>query len=189
MISDLFSICLDLNNRYEEDSMMLIDPQGRDIIIYSVIDGFPCYIQRPFIDNKLYYSGKEHAYVLRYQLLVTLTGKILSIFGPLGGSNNDLSLLDNSKMLSYVDENEYILGDGIYESRPHFLITKHTQNLQTEEEKKWNQELTSRRSIVENTIAKIKVFQMASVVYRGKDYVEHGEYVRLICCIVNLNKY
>jgi len=172
------------------DSSLLIQVPGlKDgIRVNSIVDGFSCDIQRPSENFKDFYSGKEKDYVVRYQIWTSLNGRILSLFGPMAGASNDLSLIDASGLISHLNNLEYVLSDGIYKARDHMLVTKHSQNLPEGPTKELNREFCARRAVVEQTIHKIKVFKYASERSRKYKPSYHGCFLKIIAILVNFNQ-
>jgi len=154
-------------------------------IMYMVIDGFPVYIKSTDLDD---YSGKEKDKVYRYLLAVTFIGRIVFYFGPFRGASNDLNVLDDSELLDNLNDDEYVLGDGIYQAREKMIHTVHINDFMTEDEKiKWKM-LAAYRSIVEQTIQKLKIFNIIGGRWRSKDAKLHGTIMGILCSIVNMNQ-
>jgi len=154
-------------------------------IMYMVIDGFPVYIKST---NSDYYSGKEEDHVYRYLIAVSFIGRIVYFFGPYRGASNDLNVLDDSELLNDLNDNEYVLGDGIYRAREKMVHTEHINDFMTEDEKiKWRA-LSAFRAIVEQTIQKLKIFNVIGGRWRSKDEKLHGIIMGILCSIVNMNQ-
>jgi len=77
---------------------------------------------------------------------------------------------------------------GIKKICPNAVIPKKKTKLNplTKEDKKWNHELSSKRIIVEQINAKIKVFKITKHPYRNRRK-RFGLRMNLICAIINLD--
>jgi len=141
---------VDLENRYQNPILIFENKPMK-----LVVDGFAVLINST---DKTYLSGKENDFVYRYLLAVTFLGRICFYFGPYKGASNDLNVLDDSELLDNIDDDEYVLGDGIYQAREKMVHTVHINDFMTEDEKlKWRT-LSAYRSIVEQVIQQLKIF-------------------------------
>jgi len=155
------------------------------IFVQTIIDGFPCYVQK----TENCFSGKEGTYVYRYLIVTSLLGRIVYWYGPYEGKSNDITLLDESNFLKENISNslKYVLGDEIFASRSNMLFVKHNSSFDSEEVQDRNSQLSAWRSKVENVIAQVKNLMFAKDTYRGHSMEEHGLFMNIIFGLVNLN--
>jgi len=186
--SEDFHSYLNKDFRFLDKSLTLPRIDGSFFQIFSLVDGFACLINRPQEDFRLYYSRKESDYCVRYQLWVSLSGRILDIFGPLPGTNNDINLLDQSNLLDNLLPNEYILCDGIYSSRNHTVTTLHSQNLPDGPIREMNQRLCALRAAVEQAIGRLRNFSYTRDRNRRYNSFYHSCCLRIIAIFLNCNQ-
>ena len=140
--------------------------------------------------QKKYYSGKKKKHTQKTQLITTSTGKILSVCIE-KGKVHDYKLFKESKAKRKIILNK-ILADlgylGIKKICPNAQIPnkkKKNQKL-TKDEKKENHDISSKRIIIEQINAKIKVFKITKYPYRNRRK-RFGLRMNLICAIINLD--
>ena len=140
--------------------------------------------------QKHYYSGKKKKHTLKTQVLVTLTGKILAIDID-KGRTHDFKVFKQSKSTRKITAS-IVLADsgyvGIKKLCPNAELPKKKTKLKplTKEDKKENHKLSSKRIIVEQINAKIKVFKITKYPYRNRRK-RFGLRMNLICAIINLD--
>lgn len=137
-----------------------------------------------------YYSGKKKRHTQKTQIITDISGKILSV--SIGkGKMHDFNLFKKSNSTKRILMSK-ILADlgymGINKICPNSKIpNKRRKNESlTKEEKKENKELSSKRIIIENINAKIKVFKITKYPYRNRRK-RFGLRMNLICAIINLD--
>lgn len=125
-------------------------------------------IHRPKHKQKNYYSGKKKRHTLKNQVVVNKNGKILSVSKSTHGSMHDKNLYDNTK--TYTDKECKKTGDLGYLGVASFTlpIKKPKGKCLTEEQKHYNRQLSKRRVIVENSIGKMKIFQILVQRFRNE---------------------
>jgi len=180
--------------------------------ITLVIDGTDCPIERPNRDfedsptqiwrRKLYYSGRDKEnsrskYCLKYTVGVQVsTGQICFIDGPRPGSMSDITALRESGLLSLIrSENldEVLLGDKGYidKNLPNMLtpVKKLPRQSLTPEQDAFNQIISSVRIIVEQSIGRIKIFEILEQRFRnGSSKIEdHGVIFNVCAQITNVS--
>lgn len=118
--------------------------------------------------QKNYYSGKKKRHTLKNQLVVLKRGKILSVSKSTAGKLHDKKLYDNTRVCINIKCKK--TGDLGYLGIPSFTlpIKKPKGRNLTEEEKHYNKELSKRRTIIENSIGKMKIFQILVQRYRNE---------------------
>ena len=143
--------------------------------------------------QKPYYSGKKKCHTLKTQLAVRPDGSIVAVSESVpGGANHDLTLLRQSGLLDRLDTGEAAMMDkgydGISNDYPDttlYLPFKARRNHPlTEEQKAYNQFLSSYRIVVEHTNAQLNVFQVLVQTYRQCRH-KHGQIVRIVAGLVN----
>jgi len=140
--------------------------------------------------QRAYYSGKKKRHTLKTQVIVTPTGTILIV--KIGkGKTHDFKLFKQSKEAKRVS-GKVVLADSGYQG-----ITKICKNAVTPykrkkntpvtlEQKQANNNLSSKRIIIEQINAKIKTFKITKYPYRNRRK-RFGLRMNLICGIINLD--
>ena len=137
-----------------------------------------------------YYSGKKKKHTLKTELITTSAGKILSVNID-KGRTHDFKVFKESKSTRKIIFSK-VLADsgyqGINKICPNAQIPykKTKNNPLTDEKKKENRKLASKRIIIEQINAKIKVFKITKYPYRNRRK-KFGLRMNLICAIVNLD--
>jgi len=140
--------------------------------------------------QRQYYSGKKKRHTLKTQVAVDIGGQILAIKVD-KGRTHDYKLFKESKFDRKV-KNRELLADsgyqGIVKLCPKAKIPKKKTKKTplTKEEKKENQKHASKRIIVEQINAKIKVFKITKYPYRNRRK-RFGLRMNLICALINLD--
>ena len=78
--------------------------------IYAFIDGTKQLHARPLINQRILFSGHKRVHCLSWQAVITPNGLISCLFGPLAGSVNDRSLLNQSGLLPRLAQIDRING-------------------------------------------------------------------------------
>ena len=84
--------------------------------IYAFIDGSKHMMCRPTKDQEVVYSGHKRGHCCNWQALVSPDGLILSLFGPLPGSVNDITMLSDSKLINRLNQIDNINGNNTQSS-------------------------------------------------------------------------
>jgi len=140
--------------------------------------------------QKYYYSGKKKKHTLKTQVVTTSEGKILALCID-KGRTHDFKVFKQSKSARKIKLSK-ILADlgylGIKKICPNAQLPKKRTKLNplTKEDKKENHKLSSKRIIVEQINAKIKVFKITKYPYRNRRK-RFGLRMNLICAIINLD--
>ena len=125
-------------------------------LIPYIVDSTEVKIQRPMLDQNLFYSGKKFTYTLKYQILVDIEyGSILKVDRPFLGNESDIEIarktLDNISNL--------ILADKGYIGEEKFVIPfKGKKEELTEYQTYVNRKIGKVRVLIENSIGRIKKF-------------------------------
>ncbi len=153
-----------------------------------VIDATEQPIERPKKGQRAYYSGKKR-HTIKVQLIVCLAMlEILSVICR-KGRVHDFRVLEESRIAispatEKLADSGYQGIDGLYSNSS--TPTKAYKNKPlTEEAKKSNRQLATRRVGVENVVRRCKVFRITKDVYRGK-HRNYGKTWNVIAAIVNL---
>ena len=140
--------------------------------------------------QKQYYSGKKKKHTQKTQIITTSTGKILAVTID-KGRTHDFKLFKQSKATRKIILSK-VLADlgyvGIDKICPNSVIPKKKtkKNPLTKEDKKENRKLGSKRIIIEQINAKIKVFKITKYPYRNRRK-RFGLRMNLICAIINID--
>ena len=140
--------------------------------------------------QKRYYSGKKKKHTQKTQIITTSTGKILAVSID-KGRTHDFKLFKQSKATRKIILSK-VLADlgyvGIDKICPNSKIPKKKtkKNPLTKDDKKENRKLASKRIIIEQINAKIKVFKITKYPYRNRRK-RFGLRMNLICAIINID--
>jgi len=140
--------------------------------------------------QKQYYSGKKKKHTLKTQVITTTTGRILAVSID-KGRTHDFKLFKQSKATKKIILSK-VLADlgylGIDKICPNAQIPNKKTKLNplSKEDKKENHKLSSKRIVIEQINAKIKVFKITKYPYRNRRK-RFGLRMNLICAIVNLD--
>jgi hypothetical protein len=140
--------------------------------------------------QKYHYSGKKKKHTIKTQVVTTSQGKILALCID-KGRTHDFKVFKESKSARKIILSK-VLADlgylGIKKICPNAQIPNKRTKLKplTKEEKKENHKLSSKRIIVEQINAKIKVFKITKYPYRNRRK-RFGLRMNLICAIINLD--
>lgn len=164
-------------------------------LVDVVIDATEQRLQRPKgrKRQKKYYSGKSKKHAMKTQVVVSRTGKIISISQSVPASIHDYTLLKKSNIMEHLPEETEKHLDlgylGIKNDFPDHICVlpqrKPRKNALTVREERENRRKARTRIIVEHTIAKLKKFQILSQTYRNiRAYYNHK--VQIISGLINL---
>jgi len=136
-------------------------------IIEFFVDATEQQIERPKKRQKRYYSGKKKKHTLKNQIITDKKGKIRAVTKSVPGKKHDKKLFDESKII--LPENSDLTGDlGYYGANGITLPNKKPKGKElTQEEKKYNKELSKRRITVEHSFGKMKIYQILSQRFRN----------------------
>jgi hypothetical protein len=139
--------------------------------------------------QKQWYSGKKKKHTIKTQLIVNKANGQIICTAHACGKTHDFKLYEES-IGSAVGDEIKVEGDSGYQG-----ILKLHKNSQTphkkprggeltDEQKSENKAFASKRMLVENIIAKVKVFKITSNKYRNRRR-RFGLRMALICGIIN----
>ncbi len=129
-------------------------------------------------------------HTLKTQVLTTLTGKILAVSVD-KGRTHDYKLFKESRISRKITMNK-VLADlgykGLHKLCPNTQIPNKKTKLHPliKGDKKENHKLSSKRIIVEQINAKIKVFKITKYPYRNRRK-KFGLRMNFICALINLD--
>ena len=154
-----------------------------------IIDASEQQIERPKKNQKDYYSGKKKRHTIKVQLIVcSITLQILSVL-CCKGSKHDIKLLKESGLKIRDDIVKYLdLGYvGIHKTYANTVIPhKKPKNKElTNEQKKFNRNLSKQRIYVEHVNRRCKIFRITKDTYRGK-HKGYGKIWNIVAGLVNL---
>ena len=97
--------------------------------VWGFIDGTAMAIPRPVEAQRLFYSGHKRMHALKFQSVMTPFGIIAHLFGPLEGRRHDAAMLQESGLLTLVEQHMQqpggtywvLYGDPAYPNRPQLV--------------------------------------------------------------------
>jgi len=144
--------------------------------LLAIVDATEQRIERPQdqVVQKAHYSGKKKAHTRKVQIVVNEQGYIRDVSDSVPGSHHDRKLLPETKVYDQLPLHIPMMGDSGYQGAqkdreailfelPYRASRWHPL---TAGEKAYNRVFSQIRIIVENTIAKLKVFRALSDRYR-----------------------
>jgi len=183
--------------KIEERSTPFVPSTGIFKNVSLIVDGTDCPVDRPTLrSDRDYYSNgrhKENSYG-RYNFKYTVacqvcTGRICYVFGPDGGSVNDITSLRNGELFGIItswDPFEIVLADKGYQGHHKCLTPFKGKNISSDQ-KAFNEVLASVRIMVECTIKRIKQFGVLGSRGRFHCSVEkHDGVFNVSCQITNI---
>lgn len=126
------------------------------------------------------YSGKKKFFSLKYQVVICLDTQMpVQIDGPHYGKVSDAKIWKESGMPEFLKRNHmYVLGDKGYqgcERVKHCLKKKRGEKVLAKEKKEYNRKISTKRILVENHFADLKVFQVLTNSFRGVNVNFHSD--------------
>lgn len=146
-------------------------------------------IERPKKRQKQYYSGKKKRHTLKIQVAATQEGTILCVYTD-KGRKHDFRLYKESKLR--LSPNTLLIADsgytGIDKYHSYSLVPKRRKKNTplSQEDKKNNHEINSKRVKVEHVINHLKRFKILSTRYRNRRK-RFRLRVTLIAILCNMN--
>lgn len=159
--------------------------------VVALVDATEQAIQRPQDDatQQQHYSGKKKRHTLKTQSVVGPAGDIWAVSDTVPGSQHDKKLYDESGVGQQLAADEALRGDlgfqGIQHN--HLAILPHKKpkgGLLTDAQKAHNRQISQVRVIVENTIARLKIFRVLAERYRHNRQ-EHNDIFYIVAVLVN----
>jgi len=161
-----------------------------------VVDAFEHQIEKPTKreDADPYYSGKKKQHTLKSQIAVdAYTGEILDVSESLNGRRQDKGYFNQSGILDRFSEDTSFMGDLGYQGLEKELERGRTPRKKPrskprpDEDIEYNTLFSRARVIVENSIARIRIYQSLAV--RDRHHQNwHTERVIAVSGIVNFTK-
>lgn len=172
---------------------LLSGKKALEIIVFDVTE---CPVERPKrkkcgrLKNrqKKYYSGKKKKHTIKEQIAVDSKTKKIIATSMSSGKTHDFKIYKESKNRVHPDTK--IQSDSGYQgiqkihANSELPKKRSKKNPLTEEDKKRNREISSKRVIVENIFAQLKKFRIISQKYRNR-LKRFGLRFNLICGIFN----
>jgi len=174
--------------------LKVLDMKGRKELLNSdldtiLIDVTEQPIERPKRRQRAYYSGKKKCHTIKVQVVVCLmTLQIYSVICN-KGRVHDFRILKESKLkisseIKKLGDLGYQGLEKLYENS-YTPVKKSKNRPLTEEDKKYNRELSRIRIHIEHINRRCKIFRITKEVYRGK-HKNYGKYWNVIAALVNL---
>ena len=143
-------------------------------------------------NQKPFYSGKKKRHTIKAQLICTPSGRVGSVGPSLPGSVHDLTLLRNSGDADGLGPGDGLMADlayvGLADDRPGLTVVlphkaKAGEAL-TGGQKAHNRRLARCRVVVENLLARLKVFQVLRQTFRSV-FGRHAQVFRVVALLVD----
>ena len=147
---------------------------------------------RGWDNQKPFYSGKRKRHTIKAQLLCTPSGRVGSVGPSVPGSVHDLTLLRRSGQADGLAPEEGLMADlayvGLADDRPGLAVVlphkaKAAEAL-TEQQKAHNRRVSRCRVVVENLLARLKVFQVLRQTFRSV-FGRHAQVFRVVALLVD----
>jgi hypothetical protein len=143
-------------------------------------------------NQKPFYSGKKKRHTIKTQIICTPSGRVGAVGPSVPGSVHDITLLRKSGQLDKLSPEEGMMGDkayvGLPEGRPQLQIVlphKAAPGVPlTEDQKFFNRRVSSCRVVVENLLARLKVFQILQQRFRSV-FGRHAQVFRAVALLVD----
>ena len=131
----------------------------------SVIDVTRVQVQKPKVNQGLFYSAKDKFHPLKFEVVVTIANpRIIWVNGGFPGSKSDITIA-REDLLTNLAEGERVLGDLGYRGRENALWTPFL-NPRFDQETGMNVEHSRIRQVVERMNQRLKIFDCLKSVWR-----------------------
>lgn len=150
------------------------EPDCSDMV--AIVDATEQRVERSqdYVTQKAHYSGKKKAHTRKTQVIVNEKGRIRHISKSVPGSKHDLALFRESKVAEQMPADLSAMGDSGYQGMQDDMPDRSVAlpyrasrwHPLTPEEKLHNHEVSSVRVVVENTLAKMKIFRILADLFR-----------------------
>jgi IS5 family transposase len=162
--------------------------------LYAFVDATEQAVQRPHQEasQKIHYSGKKKRHTRKTQIIVNEHGQIRDVSSSSPGSVHDLKHFRQSGAKKRIPKETTVGGDAGYDGlgndlSDHSVITpfkaRRNQPL-SQEQKLLNQEFSTARMVVENTLCQLKHFKVLAERFRHS-LDRYDETFRAVVAIVN----
>ncbi|CAF3140860.1 unnamed protein product [Rotaria sp. Silwood2] len=143
-------------------------------------------------ERKTYYHGKSPTnYGFKVQIACDFRHQIVHVSECFKGSVHDLTILRESGLLEYVEDNVQIIADKGYIGEPYVVTPrkKPRGGELTTEDKDFNRNICSARAAIENINQRMKQYAIIGHVYRGSygDFDKITKITRVVSALCNLN--
>jgi len=143
-------------------------------------------------NQKPFYSGKKKRHTIKAQLICTPSGRVGSVGPSVPGSVHDLTLLRNSGEADELLPEEGLMTDlayvGLADDRPGLrVVLPHKAKKDvplTGQQKAYNKRVSRCRVVVENLLARLKVFQVLRQTFRSV-FGRHAQVFRVVALLVD----
>jgi hypothetical protein len=143
-------------------------------------------------NQKPFYSGKRKRHTIKAQLICTPSGRVGSVGPSVPGSVHDLTLLRGSGCADGLGPQDGVMADlayvGLADDRPGLrVVLPHKAGKDaplTGEQKAYNRRLSRSRVVVENLLARLKVFQVLRQTFRSV-FGRHAQVFRVAALLVD----
>jgi hypothetical protein len=154
-------------------------------MISSAMDVTRTKIKAPSLNQRKYYSMKDHFYALEYEIAVSLKKPHIIIWfnGPYPGGTSDITIVRDSFCLN-LDPGERALSDLGYIGEPNTLLAP-IKDPTTLAEFKFNSLQVGERQVIERVNQRLKILNVVTS-WDRLDYQYHGDCVEVICKITNI---
>jgi DDE superfamily endonuclease/Helix-turn-helix of DDE superfamily endonuclease len=143
-------------------------------------------------NQKPFYSGKRKRHTIKAQLICTPGGRVGSVGPSVPGSVHDLTLLRQSGDVDGLAPQDGVMADlgyvGLAGDRPGLtVVLPHKASKDaplSDEQKAYNRGLSRCRVVVENLLARLKVFQVLRQTFRSV-FGRHAQVFRVAALLVD----
>jgi len=159
------------------------------VAIKVVIDVTECPIERPAISTqRQYYSGKAKSHTVKYEVGCGISiGHIVWTSRLFTGSTHDLRIARSSGLLDQIGTGERLLADKAYNGEHTFVTPMRGRWHQlSENQREYNKLIGKKRVIIEHVNARLKIFHVLSVPFRG-EVEDHNTIFNVIAQLVNID--
>ncbi|CAF3563236.1 unnamed protein product [Rotaria sordida] len=146
--------------------------------------------------RKVYYYAKSPTnYAFKIQITCDFNHRIVHVSKCFPGSVHDLTILQESGLLEYTEENVQIIGDKAYIGEQYVITPrkKPRGGELTAEEKDFNRSISSARAAIENINRRVKSYAVLGSIYKGPyddlEKITKIAHVVVSLCNLKLSKY
>lgn len=159
--------------------------------VVAIVDATEQPTQRPQDEptQKQYYSGKKKRHTLKTQIVVGPAGEIWDVSVTVPGAQHDKKLYDQSAVGAQLAEDEALMGDAGFQGiqHEHAAILPHKKpkgGTLTQAQKAYNRQISQVRVVVENMIARLKIFRVLAARYRHARQ-DHNDIFYIVAALAN----
>lgn len=142
--------------------------------------------------RKTYYHAKSSTnYGFKVQVACDFNHRIVHVSESYKGSVHDITILRESGLLEYTEEDVQIIADKGYIGEQYVITPKKKPRggELTDEDKDFNRTISAARAAIENINQRIKQYAILGHIYRGShdDFHKITKIARVVCALCNLN--